>query len=215
MRRALVLLAFLAIPAHAQDGITVQGQRDQRKLQQGQWEVSVTPAYHYGSNLDNTGNMRAMGKARDWRFCLPDTQVEAMVRLLVGEGHTAVAGTTDCQKLQMTMGKGRLRAIQHCVGGNVTQVADNPAETKTVPTRVDLTVVGHYEATSLKLEFQDLRALLYADPTPPAGKPAPGFSPDFRRENLSEAYDGQIGRPDVTQWTIQGKRLGACPTTQG
>jgi hypothetical protein len=178
MRRALVLLAFLAIPAHAeQDGITVQGQRDQRKLRQGQWEVSVTPAYHYGSNLDKTGNMRAMGKARSWRFCLPETQVEAMVRLLVGEGHTAVAGTTDCQKLQVTMGKGRLRAIQHCVGGNVTQVDENPMKTKTVPTRLDLTVVGRYEASSLKLEFQDLRDLLYRDP----GAPGASRSSSSRR----------------------------------
>jgi hypothetical protein len=174
MRRALVLLAFLAIPAHAeQDGITVQGQRDQRKLRQGQWEVSVTPAYHYGSNLDKTGNMRAMGKARSWRFCLPETQVEAMVRLRAHRG----GGHHRLPEVAGDHGQGPPARHPALRGGNVTQVDENPMKTKTVPTRLDLTVVGRYEASSLKLEFQDLRDLLYRDP----GAPGASRSSSSRR----------------------------------
>jgi hypothetical protein len=59
----------------------------------------------------------------------------------------------------------------------VTQVDENPMKTKTVPTRLDLTVVGRYEASSLKLEFQDLRDLLYRDP----GAPGASRSSSSRR----------------------------------
>jgi hypothetical protein len=174
-----------AVDAEGGGDIVVEGRRDERVLDGGEWLVSISRSYHFGKSLDGREFVPAAGKERDWRFCIPATQVEALVTLLTGEGHSESAGTTHCPKLKVRLGDGRLRATQTCQGGNVSRFDETRKRVITDRTRVILTVTGTYDAGQFRLDFDDRREFDEFDPT-------------------------QVHKPDMTRWSITGRHLGAC-----
>jgi hypothetical protein len=189
----LALGAFLwpvqAVEAEGSDEIIVEGRREESVLESGEWLVTVSRSYHFGESLDGRTAVPAVGRDRDWRFCIPETQVEALVTLLTGEGRSETAGTTHCPKLQVRVGEGRLRATQTCLGGNVTTVDRDTDLATTQRTKLILTVSGKYDTRQFRLDFDDRRE--FALPSRPQRK------------------------PDLTRWSVTGRHLGACPSRSG
>ncbi|WP_404334653.1 hypothetical protein AB2M62_13860 [Sphingomonas sp. MMS12-HWE2-04] len=161
--------------------IVVDGQRDQKRLQGGEWRISLSRSYHYGA----AGDASVTGRDSRWNFCLADSDVEPLMRKLVGEGRTASSGTTSCSPLVMTLGGGKLRAIQNCSGGSVLRLDDASKTVRTMPARSRLTVTGRYGLTKLTVEFDDRRSAFNKDP------------------DMESPPDGQ-------RWSIKGERIGAC-----
>lgn len=196
---ALALGAFFwpvqAVEAEGGGDIVVEGRRDESVLDSGEWLVTVSRSYHSGESLDGRPFVPAIGKDRDWRFCIPETQVEALVTLLTGEGRSETAGTTHCPKLQVRVGEGRLRATQTCRGGSVSRPDTTTHIVSTYPTRVVLTVSGKYDARQFKLDFDDRREFA-------------SFPPPRNPEDRTP-------KPDMTRWSITGRHLGACPARSG
>lgn len=191
---ALASLAFCAclwpvqaVEAEGSDEIVVEGRREESVLESGEWLVTVSRSYHFGESLDGRKVVPAIGRGRDWRFCLPDTQVEALVTLLTGEGRAKTAGTTHCPKLRVRVGEGHLRATQTCLGGNVTTVDRNTDLATTGRTKLILTVSGKYDPRQFRLDFYDRREF--------------AFPPDKPQH-----------KPDLTRWSVTGRHLGACPS---
>jgi hypothetical protein len=193
VRQALIggVLATIAIvPAMAQetDGgndIVVEGRRDTQRLSAGLWQVDVSKAYHFGRNPDDWDSRRPAGSDRRWTFCLPDSEVVSLTRLLVGEGRSDAAGSTSCRPLHVRIGDGRLRATQACNGGSMVIKSRDGGGGKNVPAKHALVVTGVYDPSSLRLEFEDRQ-----EPVE--------FSPDY------------AVRPDMRRWTVKGERVGAC-----
>lgn len=193
---ALVLAAVLWSPSsggsarEAAPGgdIVVEGTRNQSVLQAGEWQVRVSRSYQSGKSLDGRELVPPTGQDRAWRFCLPATQVEALTALLAGQGLSQSSITTDCLKLAMQLGDGRLRATQTCMGGNVTG-PDRSGQIHTRRTRLILTVTGTYDAERFRLDFNDRREMLMPDPS-------------------------AAQKPDLTRWSITGRHVDACPSPE-
>ncbi|KMS55510.1 hypothetical protein V474_20755 [Novosphingobium barchaimii LL02] len=190
---ALALAAFVC-PLHAEEeghgDIVVESARDPQSFDSGEWLITVSRSYRFGKSLDGDDSLRATGSDRDWRFCLPDVRVEAFVRLLVGEGRSQAAGTTVCRPLQVSLRDGRVRAGQTCAGGSVTSMDEVTHLTTTHSTRLLVAVTGRYAPAELKLDFENQRELLIADPT-------------------------QAVRPDIMRWSVSGRRVGDCGPAGG
>ncbi|WP_298396496.1 hypothetical protein [Sphingobium sp.] len=186
-RMMMAMLAGAAsIPAMAQERaedapIIVEGRRDTPLLARGQWRVAISRSYHFGRPLD-WDEMRPQGTEKEWRFCLPDSDVAAFARLLVGEGQSEAAGGTRCGPLTISMGDGRLRATQSCTGGHM--VTGKPKTSK--PARQSVTVTGDYGADRILLHFEGRQEPMIPDP-------------------------GYQVQPDMRRWTILGERMGECP----
>lgn len=176
--------------------IVVEGTREQRVLQGGEWVVSVSRSYRFGKSLDVNDRGVGVGKDREWRLCLSDTQVEDFVRLQVGQGRSQAAGTTVCRPLQMRIGDGQLRATQTCQGGSVPMKDEQTGFISSLPTRLVMYVSGHYGASELKLDFENRRELLI---TPPP-----------------EMMSGARPAPqDMMRWSVVGQRKGDCAVETG
>lgn len=191
---ALALAAILWSPssggsakeAGTEGDIVVEGTRNRGVFAAGEWLVRVSRSYHFGKSLDGREIVPAAGQDREWRFCLPATQVEALVALLAGQGRAQSSITTDCRKLALQLGDGRLRATQTCMGGNVTG-PDPSGLIHTQRTRLILTVTGTYDAERFRLDFNDRREMLVPDPS-------------------------AAQKSDLTRWSITGRQVGACPS---
>ncbi|MFK4874066.1 hypothetical protein [Novosphingobium sp. ZW T3_23] len=171
--------------------IVVEGLREQRTMQGGDWLVTISRSYRTGKSIDLGDTAVALGKDRTWHFCLADTQVEDFVRLLVGEGRSQAAGTTLCRPLKIRFGDGQLRATQTCQGGYANSRDEATGRVGTFPTQLRMQVTGSYGGSALKLDFQNHREPLGYMPVPPAnGQPR---TP-----------------PDIMRWSVKGERMGAC-----
>lgn len=175
--------------------IVVEGARDQRVLKGGEWSINVSRAYHFGTAAD-PNDARPRGKDKSWRFCIKDTDVEPMIRMLVGEGRTESSATTSCTKLIAHLKDGKLDAQQLCKGGNMVMPGHsapgtepfpgNPAnDLVTVQSKNTLNVTGHYSEAALRIDFDD------------------------RQEPMSPEPLYQM-QPDVLRWSIKGQRVGDC-----
>jgi len=165
--------------------IVVEGLREQRTMQGGDWLVTISRSYRAGKSIDLGDTAVALGEDRTWHFCLADTQVEDFVRLLVGEGRSQAAGTTLCRPLKIRLGDGQLRATQTCQGGYANSRDEATGRVGTFPTRLEMQVTGSYGASALKLDFENRREPLVRMPV--ASVPA-----------------------DIMRWSVKGKRMGAC-----
>lgn len=179
--------------------IIVEGAREQRTMQGGEWLISMSRSYRFGKSIELGETMTSIGKDREWRFCLADTQVEDFVRLLVGQGRSQVAGTTLCRPVQMRLGKGRLRATQTCQGGYVTQVDARTRGLTSAQTRLVTYVTGDYGATALKLDFENRRELF---------APVPNIMPSDGPTATGSGAPSSV--PDIMHWSVSGKRTGDC-----
>lgn len=187
---ALVMMAMPVVPAMAQQGeagddIVVEGRRDAHRLRAGLWKVDLSRAYHFGRDMGDWNSMRPSGTDRIWTFCLPDSEVVSLTRLLVGAGRSDAAGSTSCAPLHVRIGDGRLRATQTCNGGSMVIRRKGSDGGRSVPAKHALVVTGAYDPSSLKLDFEDRQ-----EPVE--------FSPDY------------TVRPDMRRWTISGVRVGDC-----
>ncbi len=188
--------------------IVVEGKR--AVLKGGDWTLTLSRSYTYGTAF-NPEDLRPTGSDKTWHMCLAATDVEPLMRILVGEGQTPSA-TAHCSRLQVRLGSGKLSATQSCFGTTmmapstdtgriaVEQDANDhglgpprssdrnasqiPPE---APTRAQnrLTVTGNYSNTRLRLDFVDVQE--------PEG-PRPG-GPPVRNER---------------HWSIKGQRQGDC-----
>ena len=165
--------------------IIVEGTREQRTMQGGDWLVTISRSYRIGKSLDGGDTAMAVGKDREWHFCLADTQVEDFVRLLVGDGRSQAAGTTLCRPLKIRLGDGQLRATQTCQGGNANSRDKATGRVSTFQTRLEMQVTGSYGASALKLDFEN------------------------RREPLVRMPVASVP-PDIMRWSVKGERTGAC-----
>lgn len=171
--------------------IIVEGTREQRTMQGGDWLVTISRSYRIGKSLDGGDTAMAVGKDREWHFCLADTQVEDFVRLLVGEGRSQAAGTTQCRPLKMRLGQGQLQATQTCQGGYASSKDANTGRVTRFQTRLMMYVSGNYGGSALKLDFENRREPLMNLPD------APGIGQ-------------QRTPPDIMRWSVKGERAGAC-----
>lgn len=193
MRRALLIVCLLlgtsSASSHGQQGpdVIVEGQRDDQRLQGGKWQISLSRSYHIG-RIENWEQSRPTGTERRWDFCLADTDLDPLLRALVGEGRSTSSSTTICSPIHARIDAGRLHATQLCRGGNITTDDPETGRPKTQPAKNMLTVSGAYSKTSLKIDFQDIR-----QPVTP--------------DRLS------ILNPDRARWSIMGKRMGDCEVT--
>ncbi len=195
-RRAIatIILGASLGPTYARSAadpqdIVVEGTREQRVLQGGEWIVSVSRSYRIGKSLDGETSV-AVGKDREWHFCLADTEVEDFARLLVGEGRSQAAGTTECRPLKMRLGEGRLSATQTCQGGYASSKDESTGRVTSFQTRLMMYVSGRYGGSSLKLDFENRREPLVNFPA------------------VSEI--GAKTPPDIMRWSVNGERKGDC-----
>ncbi|WP_404333685.1 hypothetical protein AB2M62_10960 [Sphingomonas sp. MMS12-HWE2-04] len=183
----------------SQDEVVVTGQRDARRVQGGEWNVTLSRAYRSG-HLDAE---RPMGKERSWKFCRGDADVEPLMRILVGEGRTASSSTTKCSRLVVQLGDGKLRGSQSCQGGSMELIpveahrgvgslaqrsgtgAAAPSGGNMVPVKNTLSVTGRYGRQALAIDFQTVQEPVVPDIS-------------------------YLARPDVVRWSIKGKRIGDC-----
>lgn len=187
---ALIMAAMSVVPAIAQEGrgeddIVVEGRRDTQRLHAGLWKVDLSKAYHFGRNKGDWNSMRPSGSDRTWTFCLPDSEVVSLTRLLVGEGRSDAAGSTSCGPLHVRIGDGRLRATQACNGGSMIIKGRDSEGGRSVPAKHALVVTGVYDPSSLRLEFED------------------------RQEPVVFDRDYAV-HPDMRRWTVRGVRVGDC-----
>lgn len=190
----LMAASVCSTQAHGEAGpqdIIVEGTREQGTMQGGDWLVTISRSYRIGKSLDEGDEAMAVGKDREWHFCLADTQVEDFVRLLVGEGRSEAAGTTQCRPLQMRLGEGRLRATQTCQGGYASSKDESTGKVTRFQTRLLMYVSGNYGGSGLKLDFENRREPLMNLPA------APGIGQ-------------RMVPPDIMRWSVKGERTGAC-----
>ncbi|KQR83984.1 hypothetical protein [Sphingomonas sp. Leaf343] len=165
--------------------IIVEGPNAVRRMQGGEWQLDLSRSYYFGAIDTNLDRMRPTGSSRTWRFCLPDTDIEPLLRSLVGEGRTESSGAMNCRPLKIRLGNGRLKADQTCTGSTMTS-ATSPSGFPTVtPARDVLTVTGRYAATLLTMDFSSRREPAVPDPA-------------------------SSGRPEGRRWSIKGSRIGDC-----
>lgn len=166
------------------DEIIVEAPKDVRRMQGGEWQLDLSRSYYFGAIDTNLDKMQATGSNRTWRFCLPDTDVEPLLRLLIGQGRMESSGTMNCRPLTIRLGNAKLKADQTCTGGTMT--ASQPSGFPTVtPARDILKVTGRYGATLLKMDFTSRREPITPDPA-------------------------SSGRPEGRRWSIKGNRIGNC-----
>lgn len=187
-------------PQDNDGALVVTGKRDERRLQGGEWNISLSRAYRSG----HLGDTSPVGRDRAWKFCLGDADVEPLMRILVGEGRTASSATTTCSPLVLQLGDGRLRGSQSCRGGSMQPVevethqgvgslasrsggggGGGSPSSATVPAKSSLTVTGRYGRDKLVIDFHDVQ-----EPV----------SPEM----------SYLTRPDVLRWSIKGERVGDC-----
>lgn len=186
-------------PQDSDGALVVTGKRDARRLQGGEWTISLSRAYRSG----HLGDTSPVGRDRTWKFCLGDADVEPLMRILVGEGRTASSATTTCSRLTVQLGDGRLRGSQSCRGGSMVPVhveshsgigslamrsgtsASELTVSSSVPAKSSLTITGRYGRDKLQIDFHDVQEPVFPEMS-------------------------YLTRPDVMRWSIKGQRVGDC-----